>query len=112
MRSPARPSRLSTGVHRPEVGPIRRDSDPRRAQRLSMPRVAEGEAVREAVGPEIELMVDGHGRLVPGDGGPHGREALAPFKLMFFESHVAGKRPGDAPDRQEVPIPIATGERR
>lgn len=74
--------------------------------------VAEVRAVREAVGPDIELMVDGHGRLGPAMA-VKVAEALAPFNLMFFEEPCL---PENVPAMLRIaaksPIPIATGERR
>lgn len=73
---------------------------------------AEVRAVREAVGPDIELMVDGHGRLAPAMA-VRMVEALAPFNLMFFEEPCL---PENVPAMLRIagraPIPIATGERR
>ncbi len=74
--------------------------------------VAEVRAVREAVGPDIELMVDGHGRLSPAMA-VRMAEALAPFNLLFFEEPCL---PENVPAMLRLagrsPIPIATGERR
>jgi galactonate dehydratase len=68
-------------------------------------------AVREAVGPEVELMVDAHGRLSPAVA-VRAAEALAPLGIMFFEEPCL---PGHAPSLIRVakksPIPIALGER-
>ena len=73
--------------------------------------VAEVKAVREAVGPEVELMVDGHGRLSP-PVAVRMAEALAEYKLMFFEEPCL---PTNAAALARIaaksPIPIATGER-
>jgi galactonate dehydratase len=74
--------------------------------------VAEVRAVREAVGPDVELMVDGHGRLGPAIA-MRMAEALAPFNLLFFEEPCL---PENVPAMLRIaarsPIPIATGERR
>jgi galactonate dehydratase len=74
--------------------------------------VAKVRAVREAVGPEVELMIDGHGRLAPAVA-VRMAEALAEFNLMFFEEPCL---PEDVPTMVRIakksPIPIATGERR
>lgn len=74
--------------------------------------VAEVRAVREAVGPDVELMVDGHGRLAPAMA-VRMAEALAPFNLLFFEEPCL---PENVPAMLRIaaksPIPIATGERR
>jgi galactonate dehydratase len=73
--------------------------------------VAEVRAVREAVGPNVELMVDGHGRLSPAVA-VRVAEALAPFGLMFFEEPcLPTNGPALARIAEKSPIPIAAGER-
>lgn len=70
-------------------------------------------AIREAVGPEIDMMVDLHGPpwLTPSDAVAIGR-ALEPLNLMFLEEPVA---PDDMRGwrliRDKVALPLATGER-
>jgi galactonate dehydratase len=74
--------------------------------------VARVEAVRQAVGEDVDIMLDNHGQLAPGDAIELAR-ALAPFGLLFFEEPV----PPDTPDAlakvaaARVPIRLATGER-
>jgi galactonate dehydratase len=74
--------------------------------------VARVEAVRRAVGDDVDLMLDNHGQLAPGDAIELGR-ALAPFGLLFFEEPV----PPDTPDAlakvaaAKLPLRLATGER-
>jgi galactonate dehydratase len=74
--------------------------------------VARVEAVRRAVGDEVDLMLDNHGQLAPGDAIELGR-ALAPFGLLFFEEPV----PPDTPEAlakvaaARLPLRLATGER-
>jgi galactonate dehydratase len=74
--------------------------------------VARVEAVRRAVGDDVDLMLDNHGQLAPGDAIELGR-ALAPFGLLFFEEPV----PPDSPEAlarvaaAKLPIRLATGER-
>ena len=74
--------------------------------------VARVEAVRRAVGEEVDLMLDNHGQLAPGDAIELGR-ALAPFGLLFFEEPV----PPDTPEAlakvaaARLPLRLATGER-
>ena len=74
--------------------------------------VARVEAVRRAVGDDVDLMLDNHGQLAPGDAIELGR-ALAPFGLLFFEEPV----PPDSPDalakvaQAKLPLRLATGER-
>jgi galactonate dehydratase len=74
--------------------------------------VARVEAVRRAVGDQVDLMLDNHGQLAPGDAIELGR-ALAPFGLLFFEEPV----PPDTPEAlarvaaAQLPLRLATGER-
>ena len=68
-------------------------------------------AVRDAVGPDVDVMVDLHGRTTPAMAIRYGH-ALAPYAPWFLEEPV---QPGDVDALVEVaralPIPIATGER-
>ena len=68
-------------------------------------------AVREAVGPDVEIMIDAHGRLAPAVA-TRCAEALAPLNILFFEEPVL---PTNAPAlirmARKSPIPIAVGER-
>ena len=70
-------------------------------------------AIREAVGPEIDLMVDLHGPpwLTTADAIAIGR-ALEPLHLLFLEEAIA---PDDLPGwkrlRDKVALPLAGGER-
>lgn len=68
-------------------------------------------AVRDAVGPEVDVMVDLHGRTTPAMAIRYGH-ALAPYDPWFLEEPV---QPGNVDALVEVaralPIPIATGER-
>ena len=73
--------------------------------------VATTRAVREAVGPDVELMIDAHGRLSPA-AAVRAADALAPFGIMFFEEPCL---PEHAPSlirlARRLPIPVAVGER-
>ncbi len=68
-------------------------------------------AVREAVGDDVEVMVDLHGRTTPAMAIQYGH-ALAPLRPWFLEEPCP---PGNVAALAEVaralPIPIATGER-
>jgi galactonate dehydratase len=69
-------------------------------------------AVREAVGPGIDLLIEGHGRFTPGAAVELARD-MEPFDPTFFEEpthhdSVEGLRRVAA----KSSIPIATGERR
>ena len=68
-------------------------------------------AAREAVGPQVHLMVDVHGRLSPANA-RRLCASLADIELLFVEEPV----PPESPEAlREVattsPVPIATGER-
>jgi len=73
--------------------------------------VARVAAVRDAVGPDIDLMIDPVNRLTPPEAIAIGR-ALEPYGLYFFEDPIE-------PENMDVwgyvqaniPMPIATGER-
>jgi galactonate dehydratase len=81
----------------------------REAALLAVDRVA---AVREAVGPKIDIMLDNHGRAAPADA-VELMTALEPYRLLFFEEPTP-------PDNVHVlkkltqtgsSVPLATGER-
>ena len=68
-------------------------------------------AVREAVGPEVDLLIEGHGRFNIATSVKIARE-LEPFRPMWFEEPT----PPDSLDallevRKKSNIPIAAGER-
>jgi galactonate dehydratase len=69
-------------------------------------------ALREAVGPEIEIMVDFHGRPASIGAALAYIDALAPGRPMFVEEVLP---PGDFAGLRKIAsktkIPIATGER-
>ena len=68
-------------------------------------------AVRDAVGPDVDLMVEGHGRLDVMSAIQVGRE-LAQFKIRWFEEPILPDRASTlASVRRAVPVPIAAGER-
>lgn len=70
------------------------------------------EALRRAVGPEIEIMVDFHGRPASAAAALPYIEALAPGRPMFVEEPVP---PGDTAGlvhlAARTSVPLATGER-
>lgn len=80
-------------------------------RRLIQEGVEKVRAVREAVGPAVDIMLDAHGRLSP-PVAVRAAEALAPFGILFFEEPTL---PTHAPALTRVagksPIPIAVGER-
>jgi len=73
--------------------------------------VARVAAVREAVGPDVDVMIDAVNRLTPAEAVEVGR-ALEPYGLYFFEDPIE-------PENLEIwgqvaaniPMPIAAGER-
>ncbi len=68
--------------------------------------------VRDAVGPDVAIMVDFHGRPASLSAAMQYIEALAPFDPYFVEEPV---QPGDAEAMRLItersPCPVATGER-
>ena len=69
------------------------------------------DAVRTAVGPDIELAVDAHGRLSPQMAILLGK-AIAEYDVLFFEEPCLPENPATmATVARECGIPIATGER-
>lgn len=76
--------------------------------RLAVARMA---AVREAVGPDVDVMVDLHGRTSPAMAIRYGR-ALAPYDPWFLEEPTQPEDIGALRGiAGAVPVPIATGER-
>ena len=73
--------------------------------------IAKVEAVRAAVGDDVELLVEVHGRLTPAEAIRIG-EQLEPYRPFFYEEPVPPQNI-DAMVRvaQAINIPIATGER-
>lgn len=73
--------------------------------------VAEVQAVRQAVGPQVDLLLEAHGLFTP-SGALRMAEELAPFHPFWLEEPTP---PEDetalAYVRQRSPIPIAAGER-
>ena len=69
------------------------------------------QAVRDAVGPEIGLAIDFHGRVHKPMAKVLMRE-LAPYKLMFIEEPVLSEHLDAIPELANIaPAPIALGER-
>lgn len=68
-------------------------------------------AVRAAVGPDIDLMVEGHGRFNVNTAIEIGR-ALEDFRVSWFEEPIPPGRPFEMAEvRRAVNVPIAAGER-
>ncbi|MEM8663940.1 MAG: enolase C-terminal domain-like protein [Pseudomonadota bacterium] len=69
-------------------------------------------ALREAVGPDVELMVDFHGRPASVPAALAYLEALAPGRPMFAEEPLPPEdRAGLAALATRSPVPLASGER-
>ena len=72
--------------------------------------VAHFTAVREEVGPEIEIVIDYHTRLDPPDAIKPGRE-LEPHDPFFLEDPLRCENPQTYRQiRQHVSAPLAVGE--
>ena len=70
------------------------------------------EALREAVGPSVEIMVDFHGRPASVGAALAYIEALAPGRPMFVEEVLPpGDTAGLAAIAARTSVPLATGER-
>lgn len=80
-------------------------------QALVRTAVSYTEAVREAAGPEIDLMIDVVNRLTPPEAIAIGR-ALEPYGLYFFEDPIEPDNiDAMAAVAAELPMPVASGER-
>ena len=70
------------------------------------------EALRRAVGEQVEIMVDFHGRCASASAALHDIEALAPHRPMFVEEPLPpGETLALAALKAKTSVPIATGER-
>jgi galactonate dehydratase len=68
-------------------------------------------SVREAVGEDIDIMVDLHGRTTPAMAIQYGL-ALAPYRPWFFEEPCPPENVDAMVEvARAIPIPVATGER-
>jgi galactonate dehydratase len=93
-------SLLSRGITAVKVGGVARP-------------VAKVAAIREALGMEVDLMVDLHGPpwLTPADAVRMGR-ALEPYDLLFLEDPIAPENvEGYRRLREHLAMPLAAGER-
>lgn len=80
----------------------------KQALRLAVARVA---AVREAIGPDVDLLLEAHGRFNVYTAIEVARE-MAAFKPMFYEEPIPPENVDALADvRRQVTIPVATGER-
>ncbi|HEX7009185.1 MAG TPA: mandelate racemase/muconate lactonizing enzyme family protein, partial [Phycisphaeraceae bacterium] len=90
--------------------------DPFGAAHLAMPKPEEDlsiaivAAVREAVGPEVELMIEAHCRFSVGSAIKIGRR-LEPFGITWYEEPCPHHRIQDTIEvARAVPVPVASGE--
>jgi len=85
-------------------------------ERMRFPRLLETavrqvRAVREAVGEDVDICLDAHGRLNPFEAVAMARE-LEPFRVFFFEDPILPENVDAMADvAAHTSIPIATGER-
>jgi galactonate dehydratase len=69
------------------------------------------QATREAVGPEVEILIEGHGRLSPNMAIRMAR-LIEPYNPFFFEEPVPPENVDEmAKVARAINIPVATGER-
>jgi galactonate dehydratase len=79
----------------------------RRDEDMAVERVA---AVREAVGPDVEILVEVHRRLAPMHAVRVARR-MEPYRPFWYEEPVSGRDlAGLAEARREINLPIVTGE--
>ena len=77
------------------------------AERSAVERVC---AVREAVGPEVEILVEVHRRLAPMHAVRVARE-MEPYRPFWYEEPVSARDlDGLSEARREISIPVVTGE--
>ncbi|MDA0710151.1 MAG: mandelate racemase/muconate lactonizing enzyme family protein [bacterium] len=76
-------------------------------ERDAVDRVA---AVREAVGPDVEILVEVHRRLSPGAAARAAR-LMEPYRPYWFEEPVSARDlDGLAEARRDISLPVVTGE--
>jgi galactonate dehydratase len=67
--------------------------------------------IRDAVGPDVDILIDCHGRLSP-TAAVQMAEALEEFDIFFFEEPVLPEDPRSMAEvAAAISIPVATGER-
>ena len=67
-------------------------------------------AVREAVGPKVEILIEAHRRLAPNEA-IRMAQRLEPFEPFWYEEPIdAEDLPGLAEVRRRVSLPVVTGE--
>ena len=89
---------------------------PPHAESLPWPAVVRGaaarlEAVRNAVGPDVEIGLDPHARIFEPVRAQQMAEALKPYNPFFFEEPLRPENIDALADfKRNCPIPVATGE--
>jgi len=79
--------------------------------RLIETAVSQARMVREAVGDEVDICIDAHGRLTPYEAIALGRE-LEKYRIFFYEDPILPENIDAMADvAAHTNIPIATGER-
>lgn len=79
-------------------------------QRSIVATIAVTEKLREAVGDEVDLLIDVHTAFSPAESAYLGH-ALEPYRLFFYEDPIRPLNPGSLRlVRDKVNLPIATGE--
>lgn len=72
--------------------------------------VARVQAVREAVGPDVEILIEVHRRLAPMHAVRVAR-AMEPFRPYWFEEPVSSRDLGSLAEvRRDISLPVVTGE--
>jgi galactonate dehydratase len=102
---------VARGVTALRINPFAPDFARMRHDALVAEAVGRVGALREAVGPDVDIGVEVHRRLSPADAVVMAR-ALAPFRPLYFEDPIV---PDSVQSHAEVaraiPLPLATGER-
>lgn len=103
--------KLVAGGHRALKLGIPVTVEPVLDERAVVATVAQVRAVREAVGPDVDLMVDCHAKPTPPVALRLAQE-LAPYRLLFLEEPIPPENVDVlATIARASPVPIATGER-
>ncbi|MDH4178766.1 MAG: hypothetical protein OEV72_14450, partial [Thermoleophilia bacterium] len=72
--------------------------------------IAATEALRDALGDDVDLLLDAHTMYSPAEAAYLGH-ALEPYRLYFYEDPIRPLNPGSLRHvREKVNLPIATGE--
>lgn len=92
-------------------GPFLEDFQKMRYGKLIEAAVSQVKAVRDAVGEEIDICIDAHGRLTPYEAIAIGRE-VEEYRIFFYEDPILPENIEAMADIvAHTNVPIATGER-